>query len=68
MATVHEFFNLTNTPIEDKASGTQLIHELINDGIYGVGFPDLAAENSLFVSTSAPPLIHWNEGRITASA
>jgi len=31
-----ERFRPTNTLIEDKASGTQLIQELIRDGVYGV--------------------------------
>jgi predicted phage terminase large subunit-like protein len=31
-----EQFNATNILIEDKASGTQLIQELIRDGVYGV--------------------------------
>jgi predicted phage terminase large subunit-like protein len=31
-----EYFNATTILIEDKASGTQLIQELIRDGVYGV--------------------------------
>jgi predicted phage terminase large subunit-like protein len=31
-----EYFKATNILIEDKASGTQLIQELIRDGVYGV--------------------------------
>src|SRR5208337_2148027 len=31
-----ELFHPTNILIEDKASGTQLIQELIRDGVYGV--------------------------------